>query len=337
MDEDVGKLASATPVMICMSPYFSPCRLARRLTRPVVIFPQGHPAHLSVYIGSVRSMLIVSSQITRMLHAGADHGSFGRSPKARVQEIDGVSPVSGPGIFTRLFEDSRLRSAVNLPVNPSAPLALVGRYCHLQPPPFQLHWSSKPCIIRTPYLTYILSRSPFRLPSSLFSAMQSHMSICAKSALITRKQSINTNEQFDFLREIVSSIPDPTSAAAGPSSSSDPHSGGAGALPKRRSSGVDDGTGKKRGRKPKSSGVGAFPPHGQAGMGSGSYHYPGEEDENGRGHGYGHGYGHAAVPETKPAVLPSIGTWKRDMEGGGGMGEGGRGMFDDYEEDEEDY
>ncbi|ADV22701.1 hypothetical protein I305_04326 [Cryptococcus gattii E566] len=32
-----------------------------------------------------------------------------------------------------------------------------------------------------------------------------------------------------------------------------------------------------------------------------------------------------------------IGSWKRDMTGGGGTGEGGRGMFDDYEEDEDDY
>jgi len=30
--------------------------------------------------------------------------------------------------------------------------------------------------------------------------------------LISRKQTINTNETFDFLREIVSTIPDPTEA-----------------------------------------------------------------------------------------------------------------------------
>ncbi|OXB36648.1 hypothetical protein J007_03627 [Cryptococcus neoformans] len=35
--------------------------------------------------------------------------------------------------------------------------------------------------------------------------------------------------------------------------------------------------------------------------------------------------------------VSTIGSWKRDMTGGGGSGEGGRGMFDDYEEDEDDY
>jgi len=39
----------------------------------------------------------------------------------------------------------------------------------------------------------------------------------------------------------------------------------------------------------------------------------------------------------KPDTMPDIGTWKRDMSGGGGTGEGGRGMFDDYEDDDEDY
>ena len=43
------------------------------------------------------------------------------------------------------------------------------------------------------------------------------------------------------------------------------------------------------------------------------------------------------IPETKPGQMPDIGTWKRDMSGGGGTGEGGRGMFDDYEDDDEDY
>ncbi|RXK40237.1 hypothetical protein M231_02511 [Tremella mesenterica] len=43
------------------------------------------------------------------------------------------------------------------------------------------------------------------------------------------------------------------------------------------------------------------------------------------------------IPDSQPAGLPQLGTWKRDMEGTGGSGEGGRGMFDDYEEDEDDY
>lgn len=38
-----------------------------------------------------------------------------------------------------------------------------------------------------------------------------------------------------------------------------------------------------------------------------------------------------------PNYLPNIGTWKKEAEGGGGSGEGGRGMFDDYEDDEDDY
>jgi hypothetical protein len=40
---------------------------------------------------------------------------------------------------------------------------------------------------------------------------------------------------------------------------------------------------------------------------------------------------------TNPSSLPHIGTWKKDPVGGGGTGEGGRGMFDDYEEDDDDY
>lgn len=37
-----------------------------------------------------------------------------------------------------------------------------------------------------------------------------------------------------------------------------------------------------------------------------------------------------------PGTLPAIGTWKREAEGGGGSGEGGKGMFDDYEDDNYD-
>ena len=38
-----------------------------------------------------------------------------------------------------------------------------------------------------------------------------------------------------------------------------------------------------------------------------------------------------------PNYLPNIGTWKQEAEVGGGSAEGGRGMFDDYEDDEDDY
>jgi len=96
---------------------------------------------------------------------------------------------------------------------------------------------------------------------------------------MSRKQTINTNETFDFLREIVQSIPDPTEAEQ--SSSSAP-------------------------RKPRTKKAG------------------GSNIE-------------VEVPESKPDNMPDIGTWKKDMSGGGGTGEGGRGMFDDYEDDEEDY
>jgi len=37
-----------------------------------------------------------------------------------------------------------------------------------------------------------------------------------------------------------------------------------------------------------------------------------------------------------PGSLPAIGTWKRDAVGGGGTGEDGKGMFDDYEDDNYD-
>lgn len=37
-----------------------------------------------------------------------------------------------------------------------------------------------------------------------------------------------------------------------------------------------------------------------------------------------------------PGSLPAIGTWKREAEGEGGSGEGGKGMFDDYEDDNYD-
>jgi hypothetical protein len=50
------------------------------------------------------------------------------------------------------------------------------------------------------------------------------------------------------------------------------------------------------------------------------------------------GYGGAEqVQGAAPGTLPNLGTWRRDPEGGGGTGPGGRGMFDDYEEDEDDY
>ena len=49
----------------------------------------------------------------------------------------------------------------------------------------------------------------------------------------------------------------------------------------------------------------------------------------------GEGMGQGGIPDS--GNLPLIGTWKRDPVGGGGRGEGGRGMFDDYEEDDDEY
>ncbi len=108
---------------------------------------------------------------------------------------------------------------------------------------------------------------------------------------------INSNPQFDFLREIVQSIPDPVQSEK-PSSSK----------PRKASTSNDPSAPaparKKRVKKEKVEEDG------------------GEDDI-----------------ETAPpsGELPAIGTWKRDPVGGGGTGEGGRGMFDDYEEDDDDY
>lgn len=43
------------------------------------------------------------------------------------------------------------------------------------------------------------------------------------------------------------------------------------------------------------------------------------------------------IQQQQQQSVTMIGSWKQDMTGGGGTGEGGRGMFDDYEEDEDDY
>ena len=76
-------------------------------------------------------------------------------------------------------------------------------------------------------------------------------------------------------------------------------------------------------------GVGASGVGGSGGLGAGY----GEAGQSGyTGHGV-----EGDLPETKVAGLPNIGTWKRDMTGGGGSGEGGRGMYDDYDVDEDDY
>jgi hypothetical protein len=89
---------------------------------------------------------------------------------------------------------------------------------------------------------------------------------------------IDKSDQFDFLRELVESIPDPQEKT-----------------PRRKSTAEGAGSA----RKPRA---------------------PRQKKEE--------------VPA--PGSLPAIGTWKREAEGEGGSGEGGKGMFDDYEDDNYD-
>ncbi|WVQ99854.1 hypothetical protein IAU59_006997 [Kwoniella sp. CBS 9459] len=186
------------------------------------------------------------------------------------------------------------------------------------------------------------------------------------------KAMINTNETFDFLREIVESIPDPviaepkaSASGAGPSktrkasnpavpsSSNNPNESGA--APKRR---TKKQVGTEYDQQPdfNAGGYGAVPPAGVPGYGQAPYHpgtgagggafdggrYGGSSASAAYGQGQVGGYGHPHPPSgpadlPAPSKLPSIGTWKSDFTGGGGTGEGGRGIFDDYEEDDDDY
>ncbi|OCF37780.1 hypothetical protein I317_07451 [Kwoniella heveanensis CBS 569] len=190
------------------------------------------------------------------------------------------------------------------------------------------------------------------------------------------KAMINTNETFDFLREIVEPIPDPviaepkataSTSAAGPSktrkasnpvpSNSNPHE------PKRRASKKQLALEQQSAEYGYGNGYGAaVPPSahiaghnyghapyypGGAGAGTGAFdggrhgHHPVAGSGYGQGQmaaGYGHPHPAGGTTELPaPNKLPSIGTWKSDFTGGGGTGEGGRGIFDDYEEDEDDY
>lgn len=96
---------------------------------------------------------------------------------------------------------------------------------------------------------------------------------------------IDKSDQFDFLRELVESIPDPQEPKT----------------PARRKSVAEGSTSTRK-------------PRGTAASASRA-----KKEE---------------VPP--PGSLPAIGTWKREAEGEGGSGEGGRGMFDDYEDDNYD-
>ena len=113
-----------------------------------------------------------------------------------------------------------------------------------------------------------------------------------------RKHTINTVSTLDFLRDLVSAIPDPVVSEPKPSSS----------RPRRNTIDADPSAPKrKRTRKVKSGGAGE-----------------------------GEAEGEAEGEEAEPAGLPDIGTWKKDMSGAGGTGENGAGLYDNYE-DEDDY
>ncbi|ODN92809.1 hypothetical protein L198_05605 [Cryptococcus wingfieldii CBS 7118] len=146
------------------------------------------------------------------------------------------------------------------------------------------------------------------------------------------KSMINTNPNFDFLREIVDAVPElpegGKSSAAGPSRARKPSASAAATKAAKAAkaekkeaeeeeeigSGIAGGTAKKsRAKKEVEDDV--KPQVAEPAVPS---------------------WSGAPVPAAQPAN-PLIGSWKKDMTGGGGTGEGGRGMFDDYEEDDDDY
>ncbi|WWC63127.1 uncharacterized protein I303_105727 [Kwoniella dejecticola CBS 10117] len=197
------------------------------------------------------------------------------------------------------------------------------------------------------------------------------------------KHMINASETFDFLREIVETIPDPII--------SEPKTASAGPSKPRKVSGanpnVDEAAGsgpKKRTRKTNNLHSDEIPPLTSVSMsmsgngydhqgyaqthphGNGqTYQHPPQGYGYEHGHGYPHdeyshhhhhqqqyvygqgqrqgqGQGHGEMvplPTPTPTTgnLPNIGTWKKDFSGTGGTGENGRGLYDDYEEDEDDY
>ena len=118
---------------------------------------------------------------------------------------------------------------------------------------------------------------------------------------LSRKHTINTVPTLDFLRDLVSTIPDPIDAE--PKSSSRPR--------KSTLEGDQPAPRKRRTRKVKAE---------AGGNGNGNEEIEGAEP-------------------VEPVGLPDIGTWKKEMNGDGGTGEGGKGLYDDYEveEDEDDY
>jgi hypothetical protein len=122
-----------------------------------------------------------------------------------------------------------------------------------------------------------------------------------------RKQTILQNPTFDFLLPLTTSIPDPASHEP---------------KPKSRSSNPITNP-KPRAKRTKATG-----PKQEDEAGAEMDEDDDDDDEHIGGE----------VPEAGGRELPKIGTWGKDeLESKGGSGEGGRGMFDDYEEDEDDY
>jgi len=122
---------------------------------------------------------------------------------------------------------------------------------------------------------------------------------------IYSKQTINTVPTLDFLRDLVSAIPDPIIAEPKPSNTKHRNTTTIASTPRP-----------KRARKSRTK--------------------PSSEGE-GEGDGRGDGDRVEGEAEAEPTILPDTGTWKTDMEGEGGTGQDGKGFYDDYEEDEDDY
>ncbi|WWC90856.1 uncharacterized protein L201_005793 [Kwoniella dendrophila CBS 6074] len=168
------------------------------------------------------------------------------------------------------------------------------------------------------------------------------------------KHMINSNETFDFLREIVETIPDPviSEPKAGPSSTPKPRKASNPNPNSNDSSILTASVPKKRTKKEKDNNTidqlqGGGPMIHQQGYGNGqelSYGAYGHPQQNYSQNQYQQqqqqyqSQQHQQYPqETTPNNLPNIGTWRKDFTGTGGTGENGRGIFDDYEEDEDDY
>ncbi|ORX38655.1 histone-fold-containing protein [Kockovaella imperatae] len=156
----------------------------------------------------------------------------------------------------------------------------------------------------------LASATPVMISKSLECFLQSFIDELSKDAeargsrKITPhhlKSTVTSQPNFDFLLPLVQNIADPVQAGGG-------HNGEGGAQRQRRAS----RPGKRKAVKEE-----------------------GDEDEYGRGGASGSGS--VPAPGDASKTLPQIGTWKREMEGAGGTGEGGRGMYDDYEADEDDY